>query len=127
MRRWVIKFPDGTYAKGNTNARYNNNVSLELAKMWKSAGHAKNHLNGIGRKLAKKMYPEGTQIVEVEVTVTSDELSATRVHDYFEDKAKRDEEYRLSCRRARAESDLEDAKRRLKEAEATVNRMNNEH
>jgi len=63
MKRFVIKFPDGTYSNGPAFRR----VAFEKAKLWKNIGHVKNHITGLGQYPVKP-YPKGTEIVEVEFT-----------------------------------------------------------
>jgi hypothetical protein len=110
MKRYAIKFPDGTYSKGAKNGHIQR-VPFEKAKLWTNIGHIKNHLNGLGS--CAKNYPRGCEIIEVVISHT--ETTIMTVGDAL-DLAK------LNADKRKAEYNLRNARCRLREAQQKAQR-----
>jgi hypothetical protein len=86
MKRYAIKFPDGTYSDGPRMRR----VAFEKAKLWTNRGHVLTHLQGIYSTRTRSGYPDGTQVVEVEFVHTEQPvmLVADYLNEHEQKKAK---------------------------------------
>lgn len=120
MKRFGIKFPNGKWSKGGYDGP-RKPVEFDKAKLWKSIGHIRNHLNqcsGAGS------YPVGAEIVELEFSHT--ETSLLSVKDAVAEgklrRAKRMAEGRLRS----AEWKLKKAQEELARALDPVERARNE-
>lgn len=110
-RRFAIRLADGTYSNG-TQQR---SVELERAKLWSRLEHVKNHIRS-----ARKPYGPGAVVVHVELVYQ--EKRVDTVQAIMEEADERDRLRKAEAERVFALLDLEEARKRLEEAEARARR-----